>query len=113
MPHLIQGGVGQHLLQGPHRQGLLQNEAADREVWRDILKYTTKLSHLVTNAATRDACVPAVYLSVRGGLQETQAVPKPFAGQTHFDLLFENGGGALEHHMVSLRREKGGKRRSV
>lgn len=47
------------------------------------------------------------YLSIRGGLKETQAVSKPFAGQTHFDLFFKDGGSALEHHMVSLQRGKG------
>lgn len=42
------------------------------------------------------------YLSVRGGLKEAQTIPKPFTGETQFDLLLENGRGALEHHMVSL-----------
>lgn len=42
------------------------------------------------------------YLSIGGGLKETQAVPKAFAGETQLDLFFKNGGGALEHHMVSL-----------
>lgn len=39
--YLVHRGVGQHLLQRPHRQGLLQNEAADGKIWRDILKIGT------------------------------------------------------------------------
>lgn len=59
VPHLIQGGVGQHLLQGTHRQGLLQDEAADSEVWRDILKHTTSC-HIQHKRSTRDACIPSI-----------------------------------------------------
>lgn len=49
------------------------------------------------------------YLSIGGGLKETQAVPKAFAGETQLDLFFKNGGGALEHHMVSLWGGEGAK----
>lgn len=41
MSDLVHRGVRQHLLQSPHGQGLLQDEAADGEIWRDVLKHRT------------------------------------------------------------------------
>lgn len=41
MSDLIHRGVRQHLLQGPHGQGLLQDETADGKIWRDVLKHRT------------------------------------------------------------------------
>lgn len=37
-PFAVLPGVSQHLLQGPHRQGLLQHKAANTQVWRNILQ---------------------------------------------------------------------------
>lgn len=41
-------------------------------------------------------------LSVGRGLQEAEAVPEALAGQTEFNLLLQNGGGALQNHLVIL-----------
>lgn len=48
-PDLVHRGVGQHLLECPHGQRLLQYEAADGQIWRDVLKYT----HTSTDTHTR------------------------------------------------------------
>lgn len=37
-PFAVLPSVGQHLLQGPDRQGLLQHKVADAQVWRNILE---------------------------------------------------------------------------
>lgn len=41
-------------------------------------------------------------LSVGCGFQEAEAVPEALAGETEFDLFLQDGGGALQNHLVIL-----------
>lgn len=41
-------------------------------------------------------------LSVGRGFQEAEAVPEALAGETEFDLFLQDGGGALQNHLVIL-----------
>lgn len=41
-------------------------------------------------------------LSVGRGFQEAEAVPEALAGETEFDLLLQDGGGALQNNLVIL-----------
>lgn len=61
------------------------SETEDKSV---KLNQSTAVINIVTNMFF-------VYLSVWGGLQETETIPKTFTWQTHLDLLFKNGGSTL------------------
>lgn len=41
-------------------------------------------------------------LRVGRGFQEAEAVPEALAGETEFDLLLQDGGGALQDNLVVL-----------
>lgn len=66
MSDLIHRGVRQHLLQGPHGQGLLQDEAADGEIWRDVLKHRTvsTTQAMVSNASKALSAASFNYLCI-------------------------------------------------
>ncbi|TNN60673.1 hypothetical protein EYF80_029146 [Liparis tanakae] len=72
-------GLSQHLLQGPHRQGLLQHKGANTQVWRNILREETEKGETVAHA-----------------------VSESLDGQAELAMLLQDGGHALEHHLIVL-----------
>lgn len=102
--------VGQHLLQRTHRQGLLQDEGANGQIRRHILqsssgeerKLITGPQRKCERTTTKGCHNVSSCLSVGRGFQEAEAVPEALAGQTEFNLLLQNGGGALQNHLVIL-----------
>lgn len=98
--------VGQHLLQRSHRQGLLQDEGANGQIGRHILQSSgggeVDHRHASVKGRRQRRHKVSSCLSVGRGFQEAEAVPEALAGETEFDLLLQDGGGALQNHLVIL-----------
>lgn len=103
--------VGQHLLQSTDRQGLLQNEGAYGQIrghilkthkqYRFIKKLTKKPTYMLQRTK-KGGAASASCLSIGCGFQEAETVPEALAGQTQLNLLLQDGGSALQNHLVIL-----------